>query len=1040
MNGQINPTAYPRGSEWRRWDLHVHTPLSALNNGFGQDFDAYAKALFAKAISREIAVIGVTDYFTIEGYKKLRILQGDADQLEKLLGAELVEEAQRIRLLPNIEFRLDDFVRVGEQDSRVNAHLIFSDEIPFREIEENFLHRLLFVSDSAPGDRDAARPLTQKNLAEFGARLKNEHGAFANRSDLEIGMTQAAVSHRDIAEILGQNGRVFRGRYLFVVAADEDLSKISWDGQGHSTRKVLIQKSHMLFSASPGTQAFALGQKDDSKAAFEAEFKSRKPCIHGSDAHSEEELFVFAEGRHLWVRADPTFDGLMQLCHEPDDRVFIGPEPPALQRVRASATKSIDQISFQRDSAAGPDAKWFAGTVPLNSGLVAVIGKKGSGKSALADIIGLLGDARTRQDSSFLTASRFLNPKHNLGRYFEATLRWRSGDSDVRKLDAESDPDVPERVRHIPQNYLEKVCEEIQESSRPTLFDQELEGVIFSHVPRADRLGRTSLEDLFRHTAEETEAKIKILRQKLAQLNREYIELRHKSSAQARYRLEAQLSQRLTELKAHRKAKPSPVPDPREVGTTAPEAEQAEKDLAEVVAQIEKLDEGAGELRKKEELEKRRRVAVDRMLARMRNFATTVEEFYEQSSQDAELLDLDPRQMVKVEASSAELEALQVQIDKEIDELTSALDRDRQGSDARERVDASKRADELRKKLAEPQRRYQEYQRMLAHWEKQETEIEGSTEDPRSVKGLEARLAEMEKLPERASAKREERDQLVAEIFDAKSELLGSYRKLYRPVQEFAAQHPIAQEVSELSFDAVISVDGLEDGILDMVHQGRRGSFQGDQEGRDRLRMLIGKHDFSSSDGVAAFLKEIGEHLAHDVRMEERPAMNVADQLMRGATVEGLYDFLFGLDYLKPRFKLLWRKKPLDQLSPGERGTLLLIFYLLIDREDVPLVIDQPEENLDNETVAELLVPAIKHAKQRRQIILVTHNPNLAVVCDADQIIHASIEKSDGNQVTYMSGAIEDPAITQLIVDVLEGTKPAFDLRDAKYEVLDRAS
>jgi hypothetical protein len=58
-------------------------------------------------------------------------------------------------------------------------------------------------------------------------------------------------------------------------------------------------------------------------------------------------------------------------------------------------------------------------------------------------------------------------------------------------------------------------------------------------------------------------------------------------------------------------------------------------------------------------------------------------------------------------------------------------------------------------------------------------------------------------------------------------------------------------------------------------------------------------------------------------------------------------------------------------------------------------------------------------------------------VCDADQVIHAQLEKMAGNRVTYTCGAIEDPTITQLIVDVLEGTKPAFDLRDAKYELLE---
>jgi len=126
-------------------------------------------------------------------------------------------------------------------------------------------------------------------------------------------------------------------------------------------------------------------------------------------------------------------------------------------------------------------------------------------------------------------------------------------------------------------------------------------------------------------------------------------------------------------------------------------------------------------------------------------------------------------------------------------------------------------------------------------------------------------------------------------------------------------------------------------------------------------------------------------------------------------------------------------QKALEQLSPGERGNLLLIFYLLVDRENIPLVIDQPEENLDNQTVYKILVPCIKDAKKRRQIVMVTHNPNLAVVCDAEQVIYSEIAKDKGNEVTYISGSIEDPVMNKKIIDVLEGTRPAFDKRDAKY-------
>ena len=97
------------------------------------------------------------------------------------------------------------------------------------------------------------------------------------------------------------------------------------------------------------------------------------------------------------------------------------------------------------------------------------------------------------------------------------------------------------------------------------------------------------------------------------------------------------------------------------------------------------------------------------------------------------------------------------------------------------------------------------------------------------------------------------------------------------------------------------------------------------------------------------------------------------------------------------------------------------------------MIIDQPEDNLDNESVFEYLVPYIKSAKQRRQIIIVTHNPNIAVVSDAEQIIYTEIDKTNKNKITYISGAIEDDNINKKIVEVLEGTMPAFNNRTVKY-------
>ena len=100
-----------------------------------------------------------------------------------------------------------------------------------------------------------------------------------------------------------------------------------------------------------------------------------------------------------------------------------------------------------------------------------------------------------------------------------------------------------------------------------------------------------------------------------------------------------------------------------------------------------------------------------------------------------------------------------------------------------------------------------------------------------------------------------------------------------------------------------------------------------------------------------------------------------------------------------------------------------------------PLLIDQPEENLDNETRVDLLVPSIREAKRKRQIVIVTHNPNLAVVCDADQVICAEKTMQGVTRIEYKSGAFENPPIQSKTIDVLEGKPPAFKNRSSKYQL-----
>jgi ATPase subunit of ABC transporter with duplicated ATPase domains len=216
-----------------------------------------------------------------------------------------------------------------------------------------------------------------------------------------------------------------------------------------------------------------------------------------------------------------------------------------------------------------------------------------------------------------------------------------------------------------------------------------------------------------------------------------------------------------------------------------------------------------------------------------------------------------------------------------------------------------------------------------------------------------------------------------------------------------------------------------------MVNRQVNGSFAGADEGNARLAQAIAATDFNERAGVEQFLAALDDDLRHDNRPgRKRKPTGIKEQLRKGATAQRVYELIYGLEYLTAEFWLESDARPISQLSPGQRGTLLLLFYLLVDKSRRPIVLDQPEENLDNQTVHELLVPAIAEARRSRQVIAVTHNPNLAVVGDADQVIVAEMT---AQKFHYVSGAIEDPEINGRIVEILEGTWPAFQNRRDKY-------
>jgi len=152
-----------------------------------------------------------------------------------------------------------------------------------------------------------------------------------------------------------------------------------------------------------------------------------------------------------------------------------------------------------------------------------------------------------------------------------------------------------------------------------------------------------------------------------------------------------------------------------------------------------------------------------------------------------------------------------------------------------------------------------------------------------------------------------------------------------------------------------------------------------------------------------------------------------------------LAHWLFGTDHIKVHYEISYDGVDIRKLSPGTRGIVLLLLYLALDdSDDRPLIIDQPEENLDPKSVFDELVGLFIAAKAKRQVIMVTHNANLVINTDADQIIVASAGPHPSGglpPISYMSGGLESSSIRKSVCEILEGGEAAFRERARRLRV-----
>jgi chromosome segregation ATPase len=288
-------------------------------------------------------------------------------------------------------------------------------------------------------------------------------------------------------------------------------------------------------------------------------------------------------------------------------------------------------------------------------------------------------------------------------------------------------------------------------------------------------------------------------------------------------------------------------------------------------------------------------------------------------------------------------------------------------------------------------------------------------------------------------------------IFEEKERLKKIYSPLENLLRESIEENEKFFEFTvKFNFDLNIMTDEGHK-LIDLRADGRFRQTRPEIL-KEKLEELIFRLDLdrekiseTDKESVKTFIKNVEGLFIENNR-------TISSQLKEKYIEQDFLNWLYSTRYYSISYSIKFNGLELNNLSPGLKGVALLILFLKLDKDDKrPILIDQPEENLDNRSVYTTLVRYFREAKKRRQVIIVTHNPNLVVNADSEQVIVANLDRDLENQtsrISYVSGSLEntfknDSATTILrkqgirehVCEILEGGEEAFKKREDKYQI-----
>ncbi len=923
---------YERGSEWRRWDLHIHTPGTLKNDQYEGKTIEEKWDNFYNTINhyigdgtdplKTIEVIGITDYLSIDNYNKV-IEDGRLPESIKLV-------------LPNVELRMVPLAKKYP----VNIHCIF-DPAYADSLESRFFSKLKFSFG------DSSYSASHDELIRLGRDYQNDK-TLSKDSAYIVGVNQFVLEFSSLKKIFDEDQELREHCIIVVSNSSGDgvsgvvehsayfLGDVS---QMDATRRAVYQFSDMIFSAKESDIKYFVGDSADDCKTVIQKCGSLKPCIHGSDAHSCEKLFEPNNKRYCWIKADPTFNGFRQVLYEPKDRVCISSIKPEMK----PDYQVIDRVEIL-------DQEFAPTPVYFNDRLTCIIGGKSTGKSLLLHNMAMAIDPIQVSEKIGIT-------KNSNKTITDVKVYWKDGA--ISQKDANSQQ---HKIVYLPQTYLNRLSDEHEEL---TEIDEIIHDIVMLNSD-----AKNSYDEL---------------NQRLGELKSEI--------DRTIYTLIQQYTEWQTQLKSL-----------AEIGTKT----GIEKEIKKLKDEKEKLSK---ELSLSEE-----------------EIST-----YDEISKEISLLDSSIKAIEKYIEIIEGIQSLVIPADEDYDlsddmllKIKSSKERAVQAADEVWYKDKQVLLNDLRGNLKEIKCRRAEKEAI--------------------AKPLSVKISENEAIQKLSKAVKQEEEKLV-KFVDVETQTKRIEEKYNELLQQLTTKFLKYRELHQVYADAINENKALTTEDLEFSAEApfRREAFtQEIQSCFDRRTSFRSYIDLEKYDEFWVRVDNVSKLI--------NAIVNGTIHLVRNKTPENVLRELLG-DWYNSTYKVSMDGDLIDEMSPGKKALVLLKMLISLAESTCPILVDQPEDDLDNRSIFDELIPFIKKKKIMRQIIVVTHNANVVLGADSDEVIVANQNgKNSPNRefrFEYRSGSIEDDlpeeagrtdtlgkqGIQQQICDILEGGKSAFDLRKHKYRI-----